>query len=79
VDASIQFGEWEGVKILLETDICSDFRRIQMRQKTGAPSRCAAGRICDLRMLMMYDKAARKSCGIMSDQLAPRMRMLGSA
>jgi hypothetical protein len=78
VDASIQFGEWEGVKILLETDICSDFRRIQMLEE-GAPSRCAAGRICDLQMLMMYDKAARKSCGIMSDQLAPRMCMLGSA
>jgi hypothetical protein len=43
VDASIQFVEWEGVKMVLETDICSDFRRIQMRQKTGAPSRCAAG------------------------------------
>jgi hypothetical protein len=37
VDASIQFGEWEGVKILLETDIYPDFRRIQMRQTTGAP------------------------------------------
>jgi hypothetical protein len=45
VDVSIQFGEWEGVKIPLEPDIFPDFRRIHVR-----PGR-AAGHISDLQAL----------------------------